>query len=176
MSDEARIVIESLAKRRSVRKFTEKEISPEALDSILEAGRKAQSADNRQPWHFIVLRENRIVLHDLLRQEGFRTAPLLLAVYSDREAAWNRHRFDKQNYAEVDAAIAVTEMITVATALGIGACWIASIDPQQVSERLGVPENLHLVGVIAFGYPPTPLEPHTKKRKDASEIFHFEKW
>jgi nitroreductase len=176
MTEAAKPVIETLAQRRSVRKFESTAIPQTALDTILEAGRKAQSADNRQPWHFVVLQQNREMLHDLFRQQGFKTAPLLLVVLSDREQAWKRHRFDDVNYAEVDAAIAVTEMITAATALGIGSCWVASIDPDRVKDIIGAPAHLHLVGVITFGYPPTPLVLHQKKRKEASEIFHFEKW
>lgn len=164
-------------RRKSVREFSDRPVGPEKIDRLLEALRRAQSAANRQPWHFIVISDKagRAVLDDVFTKEGFRNAPLLIVACADQSQAWTR-RADKVNYAWVDATIAVTEMIGAATAEGLGSCWVAAIDPEAVRVKLGIPAQIDIVAIIAVGYPEKELVIEDKARKPLAEIIHYGKW
>lgn len=163
-------------RRRSIREFIDRPIEGDVLARLLRVLLRAQSAANRQPWHFVVVeREGRDEFNKLFHKEGFRNAPVVIAALADTEAAWVR-KTDAKNYAWVDVSIAVTEMIGAATAEGVGTCWIAAIDPVGVKSILGVPDSFDLVGVIALGYPETELAHERKPRKSLEEIIHYGKW
>jgi len=159
-----------------VRDFTERSIEEEKLDRILETGRRAQSAANRQPWHFIVLRKGeREGLDELLHGDGFRRASVLIVTCADPEEAWIRN-YDGKNYADVDAAIALTEMIAAATAEDLGTCWVASVDPVKAKQILGISDRMELVGILVLGYPFEPLRYEEKDRKEMSQVVHWGRW
>lgn len=164
-------------RRRSIREFSDRPVEPEKTDRLLEALRRAQSAANRQPWHFVVISDKagRAALDEVFTKEGFRKAPLLIVACADQSQAWTR-RADKFNYAWVDAAIAVTEMIGAATAEGLGSCWVAAIEPELVREKLGIPGHIDIVAIIAVGYPEKELVVEDKARKSLAEIIHHGKW
>ncbi len=163
-------------RRKSIREFTSRPIERDVLGRLLRVLNRAQSAANRQPWHFIVIeREGRDEFNNLFYKEGFKDAPVAIAAFADPEAAWVRKN-DGVNYAWVDVTIAVTEMIGAATAEGVGTCWIAAIDPVAVKLQLGVPERLELVGVIVLGYPESHLVHERKPRKPLEEIVRYGKW
>jgi nitroreductase len=164
-------------RRRSVREFSDRQVEPEKIDRLLEALRRAQSAANRQPWHFVVISDKagRAALDEVFTKEGFRKAPLLIVACADPSQAWTR-RADKVNYAWVDATIAVTEMIGAATAEGLGCCWVAAIEPEIVRGKLGIPGQIDIVAIIAVGYPEKELVVEDKARKPLAEIIHYGKW
>ena len=163
-------------RRKSVREFDDRPVEDEVLERLLNALNRAQSAANRQPWHFIVTRaKERDGLDAAITKECFRKAPLIIAACAEPSQAWTR-KTDQVNYAWVDVTIAVTEMIGVATAEGLGTCWIASLDPIQVRGALGIPEKIEVVGLIAIGYPMQELVKEEKSRKPLAEIIHNGKW
>ena len=174
--DKLRNFYELYERRRSIREFQERPIEQDKLLRLLTTLNRAQSAANRQPWHFIVIEnQGRGELNAILTKEGFRRAPILIAACADPKNAWVR-RFDGANYAWVDVSIAVTEMIGVATAEGIGACWIASLDVAAAKKILEIPDDIDLVALIAIGYPLKGLEKEQKQRKPLTEIIHYCKW
>lgn len=164
-------------RRKSVREFDDRPVELEKLSRLLMTLNRAQSAANRQPWHFIVLvdRDDRAKLDDIFTKEGFRHAPVMIVACADPAQAWVR-KTDKVNYAWVDVSIALTEMIGAATAEGIGTCWIASLDPERVKSALGIPGGLEVVGIVALGYPREELVKENKPRKPLGEIIHYGKW
>ncbi len=176
MDERLRIFYELFDRRRSVREFDERDIEPEKLDRVLERLRRAQSAANCQPWHFILVRnEGRTSFNEVLTRDGFKKAPVILVACAEPEKAWVR-KYDGVNYAWVDVAIALTEMIAAATAEGIGTCWIASMDPDAVKSILGIPDSMEVVGLITMGYPKTPLKREEKNRKPFNDIIHHDRW
>ncbi|CAG1066502.1 nitroreductase / dihydropteridine reductase [uncultured bacterium] len=164
-------------RRKSVREFSERLVEPEKIDRLLESLRRAQSAANRQPWQFVVVvdKDERAAMADVFTKEGFKKAPLLIVACADPSQAWTR-RADKVNYAWVDVTIAVTEMIGAATAEGLGSCWVAAVEPGLVKGKLGIPEHIEIVAVIAVGYPEKELVTEDKARKPLAEIIHYGKW
>lgn len=163
-------------RRKSVREFADRNIEPEKLSRLVLTLNRAQSAANRQPWHFIVVeKKGRAALDELLYKEGFRSAPVIIAACAEPKTAWVR-KADGVNYAWVDVTIAVTEMIGAATAEGLGTCWIASLEPEKVKSVLGIPEEIDIVALIALGYPKAGLVREEKSRKPLGDIIHYGKW
>ncbi|VAV84161.1 hypothetical protein MNBD_DELTA01-787 [hydrothermal vent metagenome] len=163
-------------RRRSIREFSGRDIEEDVLRRLLEVLRMAQSAANRQPWHFIVVRdEQREAFNEVFTKDGFKAAPVLIVACAEPERAWER-KPDGRNYAWVDVTIAVTEMIGAATAEGVGSCWVAAIEPLKVKELLGIPDKIDVVGVIAMGYPNEELRQIEKDRWPLEKIVHYGKW
>ncbi|MBI5587978.1 MAG: nitroreductase family protein [Deltaproteobacteria bacterium] len=174
--EKRKVFYELYERRKSVREFADGTIEPDKLSRLLVTLNRAQSAANRQPWHFIVAeKKGREELDSLLHKEGFRNAPVIIAACAEPAQAWIR-KADKVNYAWVDVTIAVTEMIGAATAEGLGTCWIASLEPDRVKSALGIPAHIDIVALIAVGYPTTELLKENKSRKSLGEIIHYGKW
>ncbi len=165
-------------RRKSIRRFSARGVEPEKTERLMRALQRAQSAANRQPWHFIVLGRGdgkRAELNEVFTKEGFRDAPLLVVACAEPGQAWTR-KTDGVNYSWVDVTIAVSEMIAVATADGLGTCWIAAIDPVRVKQILNIPASIDVVAIIAVGYPLEELRVEEKNRKSLKEIIHHGKW
>ena len=178
MGEETEIFCRLFWRRKSIRQFSTRDVEPEKTERLLRALQRAQSAANRQPWHFILLDrgdEKRAGLNEVFTKEGFRDAPLLIVACAEPGVAWTR-KTDGVNYAWVDVTIAVSEMIAVATADGLGTCWIAAIDPVRVKKILQIPASIDVVAIIALGYPLEELRVEEKNRKSLKEIIHHGKW
>lgn len=167
--------LELARKRASIRAFKDKPIPEEMLTTILEAGRAAPSACNFQPRHFIIIREpqqlNRMA--KCYQKEWFHTAPVIIAVCSERDKAWIR-RADKRCYSDVDAAIAIDHMTLCAADLGLGTCWVGAFKPKIVCETLELPPEIEPIALLPIGWP-DEIAPDTP-RKSLKELVHYERW
>jgi nitroreductase len=157
-------VLDVIRTRRSIRQYTAGLVSEEDINRILEAGRWAPSADNSQPWTFVVLRSQAVrkKLAGTLPWGGFLSqAALGIAVVIDETAS---------THAVEDGAAATENMLLEAHSLGLGACWIGTYgSAHEASARkvLKVPEDKRLLSVIAIGY---PAEAPRKTRKPLIEV------
>jgi len=160
--------------RISVRGFAPDPVSEKDLMDVLEAGRMAPSAANRQPWHFVVVRDprTRLALREAYDREWFWQAPVIIVVCVNPSVAWVRS--DGRNYATVDGAIAMDHMTLCATDIGLGTCWVAAADPVRIRAILGVPENLEVVAMTPLGKPVDGGR--AKVRKDLRDMLHMERW
>ena len=159
-------VFECILERRSIRSFKDKEIPDELLNGILEAGRWAPSAVNRQPWEFIIIRDKEIfkeIAHHARYGRFISQAPLAVAVVTDPASRWHI----------IDGSSAVQNMALAAWEMGIGTCWIGSLDRDEVKKILGIPDDRHLLTVLPFGY---PAEIGQSRRKELKSIVHEELW
>lgn len=163
-----------IRKRYSVRDYQTRPVEEEKLDQVLEAGRLAPTAANRQPFRILVVRTagREAELGRIYHREWFVRAPLLLSVCAIPAEGWTR--MDGKVYTDVDAAIAMDHMILAATELGLGTCWVAAFDPTAAREVLGLPEGVEPVAFTPLGYPAD--QPRTKERKDLSELVRHERW
>lgn len=139
--------------KREVRTFLPREVPLETIRQVLEAGRWSGSSRNRQPWHFIVVRD-RERLQQLARFGRFagHVADAAFAVAVAVEA--ERDLFDAGRCAQ--------NMMLAAWALGIGSCPTVMHNEAQAKEFLGLPPSMKLAIVLAFGYP-------AKRRKGLAE-------
>ena len=164
-------------KRRSVRAYKPDEVPEDLLQTVLEAGRLAPSACNKQPWRFIVVRDEvaRRALGAAYAREWFWKAPVVIAVCILPKEAWTRS-FDGQNYAMVDGALALDHMTLAAAELGLGTCWIGAFDPAAAREILGLPDGVEIVGMTPLGFPDVEANPRVRSRRPLGEIVMKERW
>ena len=157
-----------LAKARfSVRSFKKDAIETEKLNAILEAGRVAPSACNKQPQKVFVIQseEARAKLASVCRFTF--DAPVILAVCYDHDRTWKNDLMPGYQSGETDAAIVCTHMMLEAWELGIGSCWVGWFNADEIKSALGLPENVTLSALLPIGYPTDDAKPtklHTKIR------------
>lgn len=157
-----------LAKTRySVRKFKADSIEEEKLNLILEAGRVAPSACNLQPQKIYVVKSEE--LRKKLAQVCRYTfnAPVILVIGYDKERDWKNRLMPGYGSGETDASIVCTHMMLEAWELGIGSCWVAYFNADEVSRVLGLPDNICVTAMLPIGYAADdarPAELHYKYR------------
>jgi nitroreductase len=163
--------------RRSVRAYKAEAVPEDLLQQVLEAGRLAPSACNKQPWRFIVVRDevNRRALGAAYAREWFWKAPVVLAVCILPQEAWVR-AYDGQNYAMVDGALAMDHMTLAAAEAGLGTCWIGAFDPAAVHDILGLPDGVQVVGMTPLGFPDVEPNPRARSRRPLGETVMKERW
>ena len=168
-------VSQAIQTKRAVRAYQDSPLPPEAVHAILNAGRRAQSAKNSQPWHFIAIqdRDTLRVLSKLGHWAGhLENAALGVAIITPPP----EQRFSIM----FDAGQAAAYMQLAAWELGIGSCLATIYEPDQARTLLGFPEQYQIHIAISFGYPNDPVEltrpPRTGGRKPVEETIHWEIW
>ncbi len=161
--------------KRAVREFDAEPLLEQALRAILNAGRRAQSAKNRQAWHFIVLR-NRQTLVELAKLGNYAShlsgaAAAIGILTPNPDERWS---------IMFDAGQAAAYMQLAAWDLGIASCPATIYQTEQARQLLGFPADLHLRVVFSFGYPADPgvltAPPRPGGRKPLSQLVSFERW
>ena len=167
-------VFAAIKGRRSVRAYQDKEIEEEKLNKVLEAGRLAPSASNRQEWKFIVVKDEqtRRKLGQAANGQGFvGEAPVVIVIC----ATETQHIMScGQPSYPIDLAIATDHMTLEAHELGLGTCWIGAFHEAKVKEILSIPDNIRVPILFPLGYPSHKSFP--KPRKNLSEVVSYEKY
>ncbi|MBQ6578372.1 MAG: nitroreductase family protein [Bacteroidales bacterium] len=152
---------EVIRKRYSCREFSGEMPSPEIVSRILEAGRIAPTAVNRQPVHIWAVSDP-LVLEKIksVTRSNFG-APLILVVGCRPDSAWVR-KYDGKNGAMVDASIVSTYLMLAAENEGLSTLWVGSFDPAALADILPGTEGYEMVSMINAGYPagtcvPSPM-------------------
>jgi nitroreductase len=160
--------------RRSIRKYTSKDVEDFKIKKLLEAGAAAPSAGNEQPWHFVVIKD-RDRLNKLADIHPYgkmlKDAPLAVAVCADLNELKYEHFWVQ------DCAAATQNILLEAVSLGLGAVWLGvhsnkNIEP-DVNEFLNVPDHVTTVSVISIGYPAEQKRP---SKRFSEDIVHYNKW
>ena len=184
--------LETIKTRRSIRKFKDTPLPEEVLNTILEAGTLAPSGKNRQPWKFILVREDkRREMVNIMRQgiskmkkmgedvgssersaDIMEEAPLTLFVFNP----YGQHpwlpRTVKQGFENLvdiqSAGAAIQNMLLAAQEMGIGSLWICNVfyAYEELCRWLG--EESEMVAAISLGYPDET--PHARPRKTVEEV------
>lgn len=169
--------LELAEQRRSVRAYKPDAVPEDLLQQVLEAGRLAPSACNKQPWRFIVVRSEagRRALGAAYAREWFWKAPVVLAVCILPEEAWVRS-YDGKNHGMVDGALAMDHMMLAAASLGLGTCWIGAFDPAAAREILGLPDGVEILGLTPLGFPGVETAPRARSRRPLGDTVMKERW
>lgn len=149
-----------LAKSRwSVRAYKDIPIEEEKMQLILEAGRVAPTAKNYQCQRIYVAKSKdaREKLKSVCRCTW--DAPVILVVCYDLERCYHSKLMPGYNSGEKDASIVCTHMMLQAWELGIGSCWVGLFNADQVSQVLGLPQNVRVMGLLPMGYPADDAKP-----------------
>ena len=168
-------VLDAIQTKRAVRNFKDTPLPEDVIGAILNAGRRAQSSKNSQPWEFIAIsnRDTLVALSKCGEWAGHLAgAALGVALLSPDPMAKFQTLFDLGQSAAY--------MQLAAWELGVGSCPASIYEPEKAREILGFPKDLHLRIALSFGY---PLEeelltapPKKGGRKPFSEAVHLEKW
>jgi nitroreductase len=169
-------VKEAIEKRRSIRKFKPIPVPDELLMQVLEAARLAPSGTNRQPWRFQVIKDGplkkKLIEEATFGSEALNTAPVIIVCGSEMLTFVKGHQLappGSQYYgaenedpeelkkfqpdANMYTAIAITHMTLMATALGLGTCWVQRVKFGQMARLLGWPRHMAVLTTLALGYP-----------------------
>ncbi len=145
-------VFEAIRKRSSVRNFLDKPIEEDVLMDVLEMGRLAPSAKNRQEWRFIVVRDpelRRRISEAANGQSFVGKAPVVIIAC----AVVDRYVMScGQPSYPIDVAIALDHISLAAVECGLGTCWIGAFKEEEVKKILGIPEEVRVVGLMPIGY------------------------
>ncbi len=159
--------------RETIRSYDpDRKIDEDVLSRILEAGRLAPSAANRQPWTFVLVSsENKLKeVKASYPREWFQKTPYVLAVVGDKTKSWVRS-YDGYNSIELDVAITMDHMVLAAENEGVATCWIIAFDYQKLAKALGLKEDEVVYCITPLGYPPEGFQKHgNKKRKRLDEV------
>ena len=160
-----------LNRRYSCRAFASQTVEQEKVDRILEAGRIAPTAVNKQPVHIWAVSSPETLEATKGVTRSNYGVPLILVVGCRPDEAWVR-RYDGKNGAEVDAAIVATYLMLAAENEGLSTLWVGSFDPALLREILPGSEGYELVAMINVGYPAEESEPSTMhgERKTIEEL------
>lgn len=147
-----------LNRRYSCRAFAAQGVEQEKVDRILEAGRIAPTAVNKQPVHIWAVSNPQTLEAIKGVTRSNYGAPLILVVGCRPAEAWVR-RYDGKNGAEVDAAIVATYLMLAAENECLATLWVGSFDPALLRDILPGAEDYELVAMINVGYPAADSKP-----------------
>jgi nitroreductase len=163
-------LLDLILSRRSIRSYENKEIPQEILRQVLEAGRQAPSAANRQPIRFVVVKDSEAKneLSKSLFGKHIKNSPVVVVGCADEKSLLTG------NWAVVDTTIALQNIVIAAWTFGIGSCWIGSFSEEKVKELLKIPDKWKVVALLTLGYPAE--QPDARNRKPFEELFSFNKF
>jgi len=166
-------------KRQSVRKYLDKPVEREKVERCLEAARLAPSANNSQPWSFIVIDDPR--LKDAVARKTFDRvisfnqfslqAPVLILLLSERPSFFSRIGSavkDKQ-FSLIDIGITAGHLCLQAAEEGLGTCMLGWFNEKGVKKLLNIPQQIRVELIITMGYPMSD-EIQPKERKEINQI------
>lgn len=164
-------VHEIILARRSIRRFTQEDVTAEQVRVLLQAAMAAPSANNRRPWHFIVVRDQQ------LRQQLARThqwsymaaeAPVVFVVCGEPSAS--------DHWVE-DTSAATQNLLLQATAMGLGSVWVAIYPRPEREEHvrrvLSIPDHVRVLCLVPVGHPAEQKPPRTQYEETR---VHYDRW
>ncbi|MBI3538448.1 MAG: nitroreductase family protein [Chloroflexi bacterium] len=159
--------LQAIRTKRAVRKYSEQAVPEEIIRKILDAGRRAQSSKNTQPWQFVIVRE-RATLKQLAECGRFAAhlahAAFVIAILTAREWAF-------------DTGQVAAYLQLAAWDLGVSSCIASIYETARAKKILGAPDELFFEIALACGYAAeAPHAPKIGGRKKLAEIAHWEKW
>ena len=141
-----------IATRKSVRSYSDEEIEEEKFTKIFEAARMAPSWANKQCWSYILVKDKKKIkkLSSGLVNSWMKHAKAIIVACGDPKKSGTRNGMD---YYLIDVAISMEHLVLAATDLGLGTCWIAAMDREEVKEILDIPRDHYVATVTPLGYP-----------------------
>ena len=169
-------LFEAIKGRRSIRAYTDDNVSDEMIRVLMDSARWAPSAGNIQPWEFVIVRSAKTrnsLSAAALDQTFIERAPVVIVVcVNENRSSWRYSSRGVNLYCLQDTAAAIQNMLLAAFALELGACWIGAFREEIVKRILNAPSGVRPVAIIPVGYPAE--KPRIPRRRRISEIVHYE--
>jgi nitroreductase len=182
-------VIEAIATRRSIRRFSDKPVEEGILEPLLDAVRMSPSWANMQCWRFIIVRDPALrariseltYVESFMAPKGYKAnpskagvaeAPVLIVACADPQQSgelWG------QQYYMADIGIAAQTLMLAAHSMGLGTVFVGVFEEEKLRLLLGIPSHIRIVGLFPIGYP-RDIKKEGPPRKPLGEIVCKEKW
>jgi len=145
--------IEAILSRRSIRRYTSQKVSDQLIKELLEAAMSAPSANNEQPWHFIII-DDRNILGEIPKFHPYsgmlKEAPVAILVCVDLDVG-------KEGFLAQDGSAATENILIAAHAKGLGAVWLGIYPLKEritgIRKLLNIPDRILPLSLISIGYP-----------------------
>jgi nitroreductase len=159
--------------RRSIRRYRTDPVPDEMIEQLLEAGRWAPSANNLQPWNFVVVQDpvvrgeiSQFTVYSSEPRVHLAESPVLIVLCGvERDRIYHE-------FLNGDVAMAALQMMLQAKALGLGTCWVGGLNRAAIAGLLRIPESFEVVCLLTVGYPAEV--PATSSRRPLDEIVYYE--
>lgn len=164
--------------RRSVRRFSKKTIPDDVLDRILDAARIAPSGGDRQPWRFVIVKDEqrkKQIANACYEQDFVAQAPVVIVCCSIK--CTSGYEPWKDEAGRRDTVIAIDHMILAARNEGLGTCWVGALYERTIKKIINALKDVNVVMVVPIGYP--ALKTAFRKaygRKRLKDICFFEEY
>lgn len=165
-------LLDTIRKRQSVRRYSDRPVEREKLERCFEAARLAPSACNAQPWSFLAVTHTETLFK--LREEIFngpysmcgfaKQAPVLVALLAESTTFFPRFGglWRKVEFPLLDLGIAGEHFVLQATAEGLGTCWLGWFDEKKFKSITGLDRRKKIAALFSVGYP-DPSDPQREK-------------
>jgi len=178
-------LIDLIKKRKSIRKYKDLEVPEDVIRSCIEAARLAPSAENSQPWRFVII-QNKEKIKELGKKAfsgifsptSFASnAPVLIIVLAKLDILANKlGKFIRNvSFYQIDIGIAVEHLVLRAAEQGLGTCWIGWFNESAVRKFLNIPKIYKIPVIISMGYPQDLNIKSTKRLSLEDIILKWEK-
>lgn len=167
-------LLREISERKSAKSFIGKDVGEDILRRVLEAGRLAPSAKNRQPWRFIVVRAPELkekIYHAAYQQDQIARAPVLIALCTTNVdyTMPNGHL----SYP-MDISMAASFMMMQIEREGLDSCVLTTFDETEIKDLLSVPFSMRIPLLLLFGK--AEHAPSLKERKSLESIVSYDHW
>jgi nitroreductase len=168
-------VFEAIKRRKSVRKYLDKQIPDDVFNRVMDAARSAPSASNRQEWRFVAVKEKstKRELAKIAGDQNFIAEAAVVLVCCGIDDGKIMHC--GQPACPLDVTIAIDHITLAATAEGLGSCWIGHFEEEPVKRLLAIPKEVRVIELLPIGYPADDSIKE-KNRLPLSAIVMHEKW
>mgnify|MGYP006287895567 CR=1 FL=1 len=177
-------VKEIIENRHTVRRFQDRPVDRDIIRQCINAGRLAPSAENVQPWRYIIVDD--VEVKSRLVAKAFSgvyrptrwaaQAPVLIVICGKLDVLANH--MGKQitgiSYYQIDIGISGEHVVLQAEELGLGSCWIGWFSSRGASKALKLPRSWRPTAVLAMGYP-SESQPRHREKLDMNDICFFNK-
>lgn len=166
--------LKAILSRRSIRKYSGKQIPDGHYEILLKAAMHAPSARNRQPWHFIIIGDKKV-----LNNLSDSSPSWKMLSYADKAivVCGDMHSEDAESFLIQDCSAATQNILLAAHELGLGAVWLG-VHPREervleIRNTLNLPGHIIPVSMISIGFPD---EERQEEDRYLGERVHFDRW
>ncbi|MCL4376332.1 nitroreductase family protein [Candidatus Parvarchaeota archaeon] len=173
-------VYDAITKRRTVYSFLAKEVSEDIILKLIDSAVRSPTAGGIREYEFIIVTNPALKLEisKISLTPHIDSAPLIIVVICDKskmDAIFDKE--DSETFCVENAALAIENLLLVASSYGLGSAWIATLQQDEIKKTLAIPEKYKVRGIIPIGYikeegEVKPIGP----KADLSKIVHIEKF
>ncbi len=162
--------------RRSIRRFLDREVPSDMVETAIRCATMAPSAHNRQPWEFVVTRnaDKKRILSKRSYASHLEKAPVAIVACA-RVPLHNSKKGERMRLLALqDVSAAVQNLLLALHGFGLGACWIGDFDEDTIRHAFNVPSDRIPVAIVAVGWP--AASPPKPARKPLEEVVCWESY